>query len=73
MVFFTMGVLTLLSHIYFSTCILTELELCFQDEYTSSDILLKLMNIEINNKNRKKLTTYLVSSWLILMFIKIVK
>ena len=69
--FLAIAICVLLTHLYFSYCILIDLELCFQDKYTTSDIYLKLLGIEINNHNRRYITTYIVSWWIILTYIKI--
>ena len=49
------GIITYSSHLYYDNCIITDLELCFQSKYTSSDIVLNIFKIPINNNNNHKI------------------
>ena len=70
LILLTLGVLALLTHIIYGSCFLTELEICYQQKFTTSDIQLSLLNIEKNNRNRRLITTINVFAWTLLVFIK---
>ena len=70
LVLLTLGVLTLFTHIIYGSCFLTELEICYQQKITTSDIQLSILNIERNNRNRRLITTINVFAWTLLVFIK---
>ena len=57
-IIFFISLIKFILFMYFNCCILSllELKLSKNDNYTIVDIYLELLDIEINNKNRKKFT-----------------
>ena len=70
LVLLTLGILALFTHTIYGSCLLTELELCYQKKYTTSDIQLSLLNLDKNDKNRRLITTINVFTWTLLVFFK---
>lgn len=69
-IYIVLSIIVLMTHLKYGSCLLTELEMCFQKTYTTSDVQLSLLNLEKTISNRRLITTINV---LLLTFVSLIK